>query len=170
MNKVAFFSNTILGAILLFSYYYFININPKIANKLWGSIKGLERNLTFISGIVTSVLYLVLIYYLSFSFKKSNYNNKLINEIVTYQILLIIISMLWLPLSIEYIKNKNILLKFSIILTLFLVAIFAFIIFYKLLNIEDNKLIKKLALFAAFMLFFHTFFLDFINWNIKFFN
>jgi hypothetical protein len=170
MNKVAFFSNTILGAILLFSYYYFININPKIVNKLWGSIKGLERNLTIISGIVTSLLYLVLIYYLSFSFKKSNYNNKLINEIVTYQILLIIISMFWLPLSIEYIKNKNILLKFSIILTLFLVAIFAFIIFYKLLNIEDNKLIKKLALFAAFMLFFHTFFLDFINWNIKFFN
>ena len=170
MNKVAFFSNTILGAILLFSYYYFININPKISNKLWGSIKGLERKLTIISGIVTSILYLVLIYYFSFSFKKSNNNNKLINEIVTYQILLIIISMLWLPLSIEYIKNKSILLKFSIILTLFLVAIFAFIIFYKLLKVQDNKLIKKLALFAAFMLFFHTFFLDFINWNIKFFN
>lgn len=170
MNKVVFFSNTILGAILLFSYYYFININPKITNKLWGSIKGLERNITIISGIVTSILYLVLIYYFSFSFKKTNDNNKLINEIITYQILLIIISMFWLPLSIEYIKNKSALLKFSIILTLFLVAIFAFMIFYKLLNIEDDKLIKKLALFAAFMLFFHTFFLDFINWNIKFFN
>ena len=170
MNKVVFFSNTILGAILLFSYYYFININPKITNKLWGSIKGLERNITIISGIVTSILYLVLIYYFSFSFKKSNDNNKLINEIITYQILLIIISMFWLPLSIEYIKNKSAFLKFSIILTLFLVAIFAFMIFYKLLNIEDDKLIKKLALFAAFMLFFHTFFLDFINWNIKFFN
>ena len=170
MNKFAFFSNTILGAILLFSYYYFIKINQNIANKLWGNIKGLERNLTIISGIITSVLYLVLIYYFSFSFKKSNYNNKLVNKIVKYQILLIIISMFWLPLSIEYIKNKNIILKFSIILTLFLVALFAFLILYNLLKVNDNKLIKKLALFAAFMLFFHTFFLDFINWNLKFFN
>ena len=169
MNKLAFFSNTILGTILLFSYYYFININPNITNQLWGGIKGLERKLTIISGTITSLLYLVLIYYLSFETNEIN-NNKLINEIIFYQILLIITSMFWMPLAINYIKNKSKLLKVLTILTLFLVAIFAFMIFYKLLKVKDNSLIKKYALFSAFMLFFHTFFLDFINWNLKFFN
>ena len=117
--------------------------------------------------IITGITYLFTIYYLGF--KSDKLDKKLLNEILKYQIILIIASMLWMPLSIKYLNKKDVLTKIAVILILFIVAISALAIFYKLLTINDNSKYKIMALVGSGMLFFHTFFLDFLNWNYNFF-
>ena len=77
--------------------------------------------------------------------------------------MLILASMLWMPLSIKYLNNKEELTKVAIILILFVVAMCALAIFYKIFKLNDTGKFKNLALFL------HTFLLDFLNWNYNFF-
>ena len=167
MNQLVLYSNVVLGTILLFSYFYIGSKNSGVVEKLWGNIKGLHRKLTIASMIITGITYLFTIYYLCF--KSDKLDKKILNEILKYQIILIIASMLWMPLSIKYLNKKDVLTKIAVILILFIVAISALAIFYKLLTINDNSKYKIMALVGSGMLFFHTFFLDFLNWNYNFF-
>ena len=116
---------------------------------------------------VTGFLYIFIIYYIGFHTNKLD--KKQINDIIRYQIILIMASMLWMPLSIKYLDNKELLTKVAIILILFVVAMCALAIFYKIYKLEDQSKYKNYALIGAVMLFYHTFFLDFLNWNYNFF-
>ena len=77
--------------------------------------------------------------------------------------------MIWMPLSISYLETKNILTKFGIIMTLFVVAMSVLMFSYKIFK-SDTPLntMKIMALVGCAYLFFHTFFMDFIVWNYNF--
>ena len=79
--------------------------------------------------------------------------------------------MFWMPVSIDYIKNKNNYNKFLIYLILFSVAMSVLYLNLILNNIKEykNKIGKKLALIGMIYFFIHTFFFDFILWTYNFF-
>ena len=167
MNNLALYSNIVLGILLLYSYFYLYSKNSGVVKKLWGSIKGIERKLTIVSMIITGILYLLTIYYISFHTDKLDKNK--INDIIKYQVILIIASMLWMPLSIKYLENKQVLTKIAIILILFVVAMSSLAILLKINKLDDTSKYKNYALIGSGFLFFHTFCLDFLNWNYNFF-
>lgn len=167
MNNLVLYTNLILGSMLLFSYYYIGKKNINKVEKLWGNIKNLERKITIFSMILTGLLYLLVLNYLVFH--TSKLDQLKIKDIVRYQAILIIASMLWMPLSIKYLGRKDIITKIAIILILFVVSMCALAIFYKIYKLNDKSIFRTLALIGSFMLFFHTFFLDFLNWNYNFF-
>lgn len=167
MNSIAIAANGILGLLLIASYVYFGMENKKIVNKLWGNIKGIKRKITIASILITALFYLFTIYYISF--KTSALDQEKIKNIILYQAILILASMLWMPLSIKYLNKQEELTKVAIILILFVVAMSALAIFYNIFKLNDSGKFKNLALVGAGLLFLHTFFLDFLDWNYNFF-
>ena len=167
MNNLVLYTNLILGSMLLFSYYYIAKKNINKVEKLWGNIKNLERKITIFSMILTGLLYLLVLNYLVFH--TSKLDQLKIKDIVRYQAILIIASMLWMPLCINYLERKELITKIAIILILFVVSMCALAIFYNIYKLNDKSIFRTQALIGSFMLFFHSFFLDFLNWNYNFF-
>lgn len=166
-NKVYIFILAILGIILLYSYYYFFK-NDNNSKKLWGKINGSLLNIYYVSMLLSTLGFLLLFYYIMTSniFTKNN-----INLIFGLLIAIIVISMFWMPLSLYYVKNKSELIKYLIILVLFLVALSILYLLYVLKNINDkyNELSKNLALIGMTYFFIHAFFFDTITWSYNFF-
>lgn len=170
MNWLILLCNLILGSILLFSYFYLgSNKDKKVLEKLWGNIKGNKRYFYIISIFIAAIGYLYMTYFLAVDVKN---NKNVLNQLLIYQIIIIIFSMLWMPLSIRYLSNKNIILKILIILVLFIVGIAALAntITLRKLEVSKNLITKKnLAIAGSAYLFFQTFIMDFLSWNYNFF-
>jgi len=169
MNRLILATNIILGSILIYSYYYLASKNEGAVEKLWGNIKGNVRNLYKISILLAGIGYIYMLYFLVFKVKN---NRELLNKILIFQVILIVISMLWMPITINYIQNKNAYLKSLIILIVFIVGIAALgnaINIYKLDIPSKNRNGKILALTGAGYLFFQTFVMDFLSWTYNFF-
>lgn len=169
MNYLILATNIILGSILIYSYYYLASKNEGAVEKLWGNIKGNVRNLYKISILLAGIGYIYMLYFLVFKVKN---NRELLNKILIFQVILIVISMLWMPITINYIQNKNAYLKSLIILIVFIVGIAALgnaINIYKLDIPSKNRTEKILALTGAGYLFFQTFVMDFLSWTYNFF-
>ena len=157
----------ILGIILLYSYYYFAK-NTENVNKLWGRIKGNFLNVYYLSMILSAIGFLLLFYYLIIS---NNFTEDQVNKLFIALLLIVIVSMIWMPLSIYYLKNKKDLYKFLIYIVLFIVAISSLYLIY-ILNQTDEyklKLYKNLALIGMIYFFIHAFFFDFLMWTHNFF-
>ena len=167
MNNIVLYTNLILGLMLLFSYYYIGSKNRNKVDKLWGNLNNLEKNITIISLIITIILYFFVLNYLVFH--TSKLDQLKIKDIVRYQAILIIASMLWMPLCIKYLERKELITKIAIILILFVVSMCALAIFYNIYKLNDKSIFRTQALIGSFVLFFHSFFLDFLNWNYNFF-
>jgi len=176
MNYTILFVNTILGLLLLYSYYFSINKLEK-PQRLWGRIHEKYRPVYTVSMLLAALGYMLIMYFLVVKVKN---NNELLREILVLQIIVILASMLWIPLATKYIKNKNedknknknIILKFAIILILFTVAIASLGNFFKVLSInfpQKDINVRFFSVIGAFYLFFHTFALDFLSWNYNFF-
>ena len=157
----------ILGIILLYSYYYFFK-SFKDPTKLWGRIEGNFLYIYYISMILSTIGFLFLFYYLITS---NSFTIDEIHKLYYSLICILIISMFWMPVSIDYIKNKNNYNKFLIYLILFSVAMSVLYLNLILNNIKEykNKIGKKLALIGMIYFFIHTFFFDFILWTYNFF-
>lgn len=176
MNYTILFVNTILGLLLLYTYYFSINKLEK-PQRLWGRIHEKYRPVYTVSMLLAALGYMLMMYFLVVKVKN---NNELLREILVLQIIVILASMLWMPLATKYIKNKNedknknknIILKFAIILILFTVAIASLGNFFKVLSInfpQKDINVRFFSVIGAFYLFFHTFALDFLSWNYNFF-
>jgi len=88
-----------------------------------------------------------MLYFLVFKVKN---NRDLLNKILVCQVIVIIISMLWMPISIKYLQNKNEYLKYLIIFIVFIVGIAALgnaINIYKLDIPSKNSSIGRCWLF-----------------------
>ena len=166
-NSFYLFIIIIFGLLLLYSYYEFLyNLNSM--EIFWGAIKGNLRKFYMISLIVIIFAFILLLFYLM--------NTNSLTEIEGFKIFIAlfgitIFSLFWLPLSLLYVNynmNKN-LIKFLVIITLFLVSISAFYFLTVFKNIKDNSLFKKIVFFGMIYLFCHVFFLDFILWDYFFF-
>lgn len=164
--------NIILGSILLYSYYYYIKYGGVTAKRLWGDAYP-YRKYMFVTMILATIGYLAVLLY-SLFFAKTN---KTVLNLAVCQILIICISMLWLPITIMFLKssetiNKR-LLSFAAIVVLFLVALASIkqiLIVEKLEPLNKNfNILKKIAVIGAFLFAFQTFIIDFLVWDVAFF-
>jgi hypothetical protein len=157
----------ILGIILLYSYYYYFT-NDKRSISLWGRIKGNLLNIYYFSMLAAALGFLLLFYYLIIgkSFSQSD-NTKLI---ITLFIMLVL-SMLWMPLSLKYLDKKEDIYKYLVLLVLLLVSISIIYLLYTLYNVKEYKniLTKNIAFIGMIYYFIHAFFFDFILWSYNFF-
>ena len=156
----------ILGFILLYSYYYFSQKYPSIIESLWGTIKGKTRQFYFYSIGFCFLCYISIFFYL---FSKNNLTSSHITQITLAISTMIIASMLWMPLSIQYHFNKSFILKSLIIITLLLVSLSAFYLILLLSELKETsskmKYLHNISLFGGAYFFFQVFVLDFIYWN-----
>lgn len=152
----------IISIILPISYIYFINRYRKIStNKLWGRITGNFKLLNTISLFIIAIAYLIT-YFAIINYSKLKQEERVL--ILVGYTGFILFSFLWEPLSFIYLSgNKSV--KYSIILSLGLVSLFALLLFLVIRKLDMNIISKV----AAFYIFFHTFVFDFIIWNYNFF-
>ena len=157
----------ILGLILLYSYYYFGSTSNNV-QQLWGKVKGNLLNIYYISMLLSALGFLFLFYYLLVS---KSLNNDQINKLFISLILILVMSMIWMPLSLYYLKNKKTIYKYLIYLVLFIVAI-SILYFILVLNSVQEvnfKTSKLLAMIGMIYFFIHCFFFDFLLWTHNFF-
>lgn len=159
---------TILGVILLYSYYYLAITNKNTVLKLWGRIKGNFLYLYYLSMLLSAIGFLLLYYYLLIS---NNLTKDQINKLFISLVLIVVISMFWMPLSLYYLKNPKIIYKYLILLILLLVALSILYLLFVLSAIKDdkNKIQKQAAIIGMSYFFIHAFFFDFTMWSYNFF-
>lgn len=162
-----FFIIAILGIILLYSYYYYATNNSNVL-KLWGKIKDNLLNIYYLSMIISALSFLFFLIYLGIS---NNLTKDQVNKLFIGIISIIIFSIFWMPLSLQYLKNHSCYTKFLIYLVLFIVSFSSFYILIILNNIIDNKniILKNVAFYGMIYFFIHVFFFDFILWTNNFF-
>jgi hypothetical protein len=158
----------ILGIILLYSYYYFISLSPRNLEILWAGIKGSFKKIYMISIFLAAFGFLLLLYYL---FITDSLTETQINKLFLGTILVIIISMLWMPLTLKYSENKSKTYQFMVLIVLFSVVFSSLYIISIIDNIDDKKNKKELKLtrFGMYYFLFHTFILDSLAWSFNFF-
>jgi hypothetical protein len=158
------------GILLLFSYYYFLrDKNNNEIFELWGKMSHNLVKLYYVSMFLSLIGFILFFTYL---FKSNSFTKKDIQFITTSIIFIFIFSILWTPLSLQYLNNQNIFLMFFILFVLFFVSLFTFILLYVIYNVPEKKnvLYKNLALYGMYYFFLHVFILDFIIWSFHFFN
>ena len=173
-KALLFLVNLILGVILIYSYYHYITYGGVSVKTLWGD-GYYYKQFFYLTMLLALLGYLAVLIY---AFFFAQQNKTLLNLCFT-QVLIISISMLWLPLTIKFLKshgeiNKK-LLTFGVVLTLFLVALASikqYLVVEKLNpKIKNNlsKSMKKLALIGAGLFIFQTFGMDLLAWDVGFF-
>ena len=165
----------ILGVILLYSYYHYITKGGVPIKTLWGGAAKVKP-LYMASLILAAISFVIVWVYAIFKTPNTSRNGAIISNLMAIQVVILAISMIWLPMTILYVKegsNKQ-LTMFAVLLTLFIVALAAFkqISLVSSLTPENNecaKTMKKIAKLGAGYFFIHVFFFDFIGWDIGFF-
>ena len=169
-NKLYLLIISILGLLLLYSYYYFLNLKKSNFDDLWGRIdrKSKLYNFYLVSMCLAALGFMLMLYYflVSDSFSQSD-----ITQLFILSLVIVVISMIWMPLSLEYVKYPRTWLKILIIIVLLVIAFSGLYTIIKLYMINDtrNKISRNLAILGMIYFFFHTFFLDTIIWTTNFF-
>ena len=161
-----------LGTILLYSYYYLATKNKKIVNDLWGNIRNIKYLIpVYIGSMFLSAFgFLSALYYLYKTTSLTLYEKKIIPIAL---MVIIIVSIFWMPLSLNYLKSKAkpSYLKYTIITVLSIVAFASLYSTVLVNNIREKnyKLEQKIATIGMIYFFIHTFFFDNLTWNYNFF-
>ncbi len=157
----------ILGFLLLLSYYYFIQ-SDKNSMKLWGRVTGNLLTVYYGSMLLATVGFLLLFYYLIVS---KAFNRTDITKLYVAILGIVLFSFLWMPASLEYLKNKSDNYKYIVLGILFMVALSTFmtILFLNSVSNGENVISKRLAIGGMSYFFIHVFFFDFILWSYNFF-
>ncbi len=159
----------LLSIILILSYPYFLKDN---AEYLWGPIKGNFRKIYYISIFLVFIGFIPLSYLL---LTCKQWSTTEINNIFYSFLVLIIMSWIWIPLSVQYAISKNNssknMYRMIIVIVLLLVSLsIVSLYFISKKHFENhpqlykNTYFKSLLFIGLFYAFFHTFFMDFILW------
>ncbi len=157
----------LLSIILIASYPYFLAGN---AEYLWGPIKGSLRTFYYFSIFLVFVGFLPFAYFLLTCDK---WTQTEVNEIFAMFLILLFASWIWIILSVMFAKksaNINVLRIWIIVMLLSVSLSILSLIFILQKHISFQDLMKKQnMLHTAIYIglgygFFHTFFLDFIQW------
>jgi len=168
--------NLIVGSMLLYSYYYYIKYGGVSTKGLWGNAYPYRVGYG-ISMIVVAISYIAVLVWTLVNATESQ--NGLVSDLIIAQVIIITVSLLWLPLTIMFIKsnNKPPDLMISIIIVLLIVAVASIqqvFIVTKLKPADTkNKLLRgghKAIIAGAVLFAIHTLVLDGVGWNIGFFN
>ena len=168
--------NVIFGAILIYSYYHYITKGGVPTKMLWGKAYKLEK-LYLASMILAAVGYLLVLVFSVFKTPNTKLNNGVLSNLLVIQVLIVVVSMLWLPMTLAYLKEKKnrAFTMTAVLLILFIVALASAKQFLLIRNLtpENNscaRTMKTLAKLGAGYFFVHTFFFDFVGWDIGFFS
>ena len=116
--------------------------------------------------ILSTIGFLLLFYYLITS---NSFTLNEINSIFYALIGIVFISIFWMPLSLEYMKNRQSIYKYLIIFVLLAVSYSTLYLLNVLNGVKDDSITKKLALGGMTYFFIHAFFFDSITWSLHFF-
>lgn len=164
--------NIILGSILLYSYYHYIQNGGVSDKSLWGNMYPYRKYVGF-HMIIAALGYIMVLVYSVCCVTNTN----VIRDLMITQLIIVAISMVWMPLSISYIKSgyKNYFIAIGVVITLLIVALASF---NQILILNTNSpktknntthILYRLALFGSLVFCFHTGVIDLIGWNIGFF-
>lgn len=169
-NKNYFSIISILGILLLSSYYYFINLNKSNLNHLWGRIKPESKlyNFYVISIGLAALGFILMMFYLLVG---NSFTEKDIKHIFISTLVILLVSMFWMPLTLEYIKHPHIWLKTIIIIILLTVACGGYYTMLRLYWTNDTKhnIARIISILGMKYFFIHTFILDSVIWSKYFF-
>ena len=163
MNLDLLVLNLICGSLVLLSYMYFLPLirkNNVSLNAMWGQITGTERNLTYLSMLVSTVSFIYVLYYFT--------NNNIKHRKLVYLgfSLFFIGAISWAPLLYKYFLNKNETTSLLMILALCLTTMGIILLMVYIFSLEKNYLLKlAISLFG-----FHILFLDNLNYATRFVN
>ena len=166
--------NIIFGAVLIFSYYKYINFGGVDIKTLWGKAYSVKK-LYLASIILAGLAYALLLFFAIFKTVNTKRNTALLSNLTVIQVLIIVISMLWLPLTLVYLKEgKKPFAMLAVLIVLFMVGIASFKQIRLIQNlVSENtkcaKMTQQAAVVGAGVFFIHTFFFDFIGWSCGFF-
>ena len=156
----------ILGLLLIYSYYYYGTKSNINIEKLWGNIKEPLKTFNIISIFLTTGGFLLMLAYL---YKTNSLSPTQIQQFITSMLIIITVSLFWMPLSIEYLKGnkQSTFLKYLIIIVLLIVAFTGLYMITALNAIKETKYkdSKKLAVYGMIYFFLHTFGFDAITWS-----
>ena len=168
--------NVIFGAVLIYSYYHYITKGGVRAKTLWGKAYKVEK-LYLASMILAALGYLFVLVFSVFKTPNTKGNAGILSNLLVIQVLILVVSMLWLPMTLLYLKEKanKQFSMIAVVIILFIVALASAKQFLLVRNLtaENNscaKTMKTLAKVGAGYFFVHTFFFDFVGWDIGFFS
>jgi hypothetical protein len=168
--KTYFYIISILGILLLCSYYFLSLIKKSNAHNLWGRIKqnGDLKDYYQISMILAAIGFIIMMIYLLVS---DSFTEKDIKHIFILSLLIVVVSMFWMPLSLYYMNNPTIWLKYIIGILLLIIPFSAYCLLLILYRMNEKKHtnIRILSLIGMIVFFLHTFILDSIIWPTYFF-
>ena len=152
---------SVLGILLLVSYKYLYSV------KLWGSIDGSFRSWYLISMFVAAFGFILMMYYMRIG---KSFSHSDVMQLFITSLVIIIISMLWMPFSLQYYKHPILWLKIIILLILLTVALAGFYAILRIYWVKETeyKMTKIMAIIGMKYFFLHTFVLDLIIWSKNF--
>jgi hypothetical protein len=163
-----FFIISLLGILLLLTYYNHAMSAPDNVDVLWGRIRGNLRIFYYISILFTAACFLYILHYLYITLSL-DYNKSL--QLLFTISAIIVLSMFWMPFSLKNVVYQLPRYKIIIISILLAVSIASLLLAYELFTIQEKKykMQKNIAFIAAIYFFFHTFVMDTIIWSMNFF-
>ena len=167
--------NFILGSILIYSYYHYITKSRVPIKKLWGKAFDL-KHLYLISMVLAAIGYILVVVFSVFKTPNTKINNAIISNLMVIQVVIIVVSMLWMPMTLVYLKEKasRSYTMIAIVFILFIVALASAkqMIIVRNITPENNqcaRYMKTAAIVGAGYFLFHTFAFDFLGWELGFF-
>ena len=161
--------------ILIYSYYHYITKGGVPIKTLWGKSHKF-KTIYLVSILLATIGYLLVFVFSIFKTPNTKLNGSILSNLLVIQVVIIVVSMIWLPMTLVYLKEKSnkAVTMFAVLLILFIVALASSKQFKLVRNLtsENNncaKTMKNLATVGAGVFFVHTFFFDFISWSIGFF-
>ena len=168
------YSNIVFGLVFIIYFMYTINLksNNTSLNKLIKSFTCL--NVFKVYTLIVIIIYLFTVFNSYKNIKETKKNKIFLRELTIQQIIIIVISMMWLPITLNFISNNSDLYKLSILLIIIIVSctVFMYANTLKKLEIENNKnmkIMKYMSYTGASVIFVHTTFMMLFVWAFNFF-
>jgi len=166
-----FIINIVGGSSILFSYAYGLITQIELRNYLWGAIPESIKPFYIISMFMAAFGYFL---FTSYILKKIFFNtDNNLSLLWLTNILysgIIFPSVLWMPMTFEYLVNGSVELWWSIRMVLFVVGISSSLLFILLLflNFKNKSDFKFMSIIGIFSFWVQTLILDALVWPMYF--
>ena len=166
-----FIINIIGGSLVLFSYAHGLITHVDLRDSLWGGIPGNIKPFYVVSMFMAAFGYFFFTnYILKKIFFNENDNLSLLRLINILYAGIIFPSVMWMPMTFEYLLNGSIELWWLIRMVLFVVGVSSSLLFILLLffNFKNKSNFQFMSILGIFSFWVQTMILDALVWPIYF--
>ena len=167
------FINLVFGSLILFSYYNGLNKYPELSLKLWGGVPKILHPYIVISMFISAIGYFF--FTSNFLLNVDPVNVRFLGRFNYWSLhiiylFILIPSMLWIDLSLYYIKTNNPLIWYYVLVVLYCVGVFSIILFIFTIDTyaDDKNWLYLPSVFGACIFAIHTLLLDGLIWTVFF--